>query len=106
MASSKATFALLVLAMLLVSQVQASSLVTGSKAVDVQKNKGGRIQPQSCTNLCNYRCSQTQYHKPCIKYCNLCCQKCLCVPPGFYGNKQVCPCYNNMKNARGGPKCP
>ncbi|KAK9273293.1 hypothetical protein L1049_018100 [Liquidambar formosana] len=35
-----------------------------------------------------------------------CCAKCLCVPPGTYGNKQVCPCYNNWKTKRGGPKCP
>ncbi|KAJ0098421.1 hypothetical protein Patl1_21912 [Pistacia atlantica] len=24
----------------------------------------------------------------------------------FYGNKQVCPCYNNWKTKEGGPKCP
>ncbi|CAB4290004.1 unnamed protein product [Prunus armeniaca] len=35
-----------------------------------------------------------------------CCAKCLCVPPGTYGNKQFCPCYNNWKTKRGGPKCP
>ncbi|XXG87645.1 hypothetical protein AAC387_Pa11g2280 [Persea americana] len=33
-------------------------------------------------------------------------KKCLCVPPGFYGNKSVCPCYNNWKTKNGGPKCP
>ncbi|CAL1392130.1 unnamed protein product [Linum trigynum] len=32
--------------------------------------------------------------------------KCLCVPPGYYGNKAVCPCYNNWKTQQGGPKCP
>ncbi|KAJ6700077.1 GIBBERELLIN-REGULATED PROTEIN 13 [Salix purpurea] len=35
-----------------------------------------------------------------------CCAKCLCVPAGTYGNKQSCPCYNNWKTKRGGPKCP
>ncbi|GFY87027.1 GAST1 protein homolog 4 [Actinidia rufa] len=25
---------------------------------------------------------------------------------GFYGNKGVCPCYNNWKTKEGGPKCP
>uniref|UniRef100_M1BQ26 Gip1 n=1 Tax=Solanum tuberosum TaxID=4113 RepID=M1BQ26_SOLTU len=35
-----------------------------------------------------------------------CCKTCLCVPPGFYGNKGVCPCYNNWKTKEGGPKCP
>ncbi|KAI5683766.1 hypothetical protein M9H77_04994 [Catharanthus roseus] len=53
-----------------------------------------------------WRCSQTQYKKPCLFFCQKCCRKCLCVPPGFYGNKQVCPCYNNWKTKRGGPKCP
>ncbi|KAG5416324.1 hypothetical protein IGI04_003891 [Brassica rapa subsp. trilocularis] len=27
-------------------------------------------------------------------------------PQGTYGNKQVCPCYNNWKTQLGGPKCP
>ncbi|KAL2941984.1 Gibberellin-regulated protein 6 [Bienertia sinuspersici] len=30
----------------------------------------------------------------------------LVCPPGTYGNKQLCPCYNNWKTKRGGPKCP
>ncbi|PKI77987.1 hypothetical protein CRG98_001607 [Punica granatum] len=55
---------------------------------------------------CSRRCSRTQYHKPCMFFCQKCCRKCLCVPPGFYGNKQVCPCYNNWKTKEGGPKCP
>ncbi|OMO96012.1 Gibberellin regulated protein [Corchorus capsularis] len=24
----------------------------------------------------------------------------------YYGNKAVCPCYNNWKTKEGGPKCP
>ncbi|PNY07544.1 gibberellin-regulated protein 4-like [Trifolium pratense] len=24
----------------------------------------------------------------------------------YYGNKAVCPCYNNWKTQQGGPKCP
>ncbi|CAN1228418.1 Gibberellin-regulated protein 6 [Linum perenne] len=39
-------------------------------------------------------------------FCQKCCTKCLCVPPGTYGNKQVCPCYNQWKTREGGPKCP
>ncbi|KAG2318102.1 hypothetical protein Bca52824_021224 [Brassica carinata] len=46
------------------------------------------------------------YKKPCLLFCNKCCAKCLCVPPGTYGNKEVCPCYNNWKTMLGGPKCP
>ncbi|XP_008392374.1 protein GAST1-like isoform X2 [Malus sylvestris] len=66
----------------------------------------GSLQPQECGPRCTTRCSNTQYKKPCLFFCQKCCAKCLCVPPGTYGNKQFCPCYNNWKTKRGGPKCP
>ncbi|KAK6945205.1 Gibberellin regulated protein [Dillenia turbinata] len=66
----------------------------------------GSLQPQECAPRCTMRCSKTAYKKPCMFFCQKCCAKCLCVPPGTYGNKQVCPCYNNWKTKRGGPKCP
>ncbi|XP_052179341.1 gibberellin-regulated protein 6-like [Diospyros lotus] len=66
----------------------------------------GSLKSYQCSPECNRRCSQTQYKKPCLFFCNKCCAKCLCVPPGYYGNKSVCPCYNNWKTKRGGPKCP
>ncbi|CAN6444139.1 unnamed protein product [Victoria cruziana] len=66
----------------------------------------GSLHPQECTPRCNIRCSATAYKKACLFFCNKCCATCLCVPPGTYGNKQVCPCYNNWKTKRGGPKCP
>ncbi|KAL2565346.1 hypothetical protein AAZV13_19G102100 [Glycine max] len=66
----------------------------------------GSLKPQECGPRCTARCSNTQYKKPCLFFCQKCCAKCLCVPPGTYGNKQVCPCYNNWKTKRGGPKCP
>ncbi|KAI3440604.1 uncharacterized protein J3R85_003376 [Psidium guajava] len=66
----------------------------------------GSLKSYQCSGQCSRRCKQTQYKKPCLFFCNKCCAKCLCVPPGFYGNKQVCPCYNNWKTKRGGPKCP
>ncbi|KAE9619736.1 putative gibberellin regulated protein [Lupinus albus] len=66
----------------------------------------GSLQPQECSPRCAERCSNTQYKKPCLFFCEKCCAKCLCVPPGTYGNKQVCPCYNNWKTKEGGPKCP
>ncbi|KAG1365566.1 gibberellin-regulated protein 6 [Cocos nucifera] len=76
-----------------------------------KKSQRGRYGPGSlknyqCPGECSRRCSRTQYHKPCMFFCQKCCRKCLCVPPGFYGNKQVCSCYNNWKTKRGGPKCP
>ncbi|KAL5743815.1 hypothetical protein ACOSP7_026679 [Xanthoceras sorbifolium] len=66
----------------------------------------GSLQPQECGPHCSTRCSKTQYKKPCLFFCQKCCAKCLCVPAGFYGNKESCPCYNNWKTKRGGPKCP
>ncbi|XP_010056457.2 protein GAST1 [Eucalyptus grandis] len=66
----------------------------------------GSLKPQECGPRCTGRCSKTQYKKPCMFFCQKCCAKCLCVPPGTYGNKQLCPCYNNWKTKRGGPKCP
>ncbi|VVA29908.1 PREDICTED: gibberellin-regulated [Prunus dulcis] len=66
----------------------------------------GSLKSYQCPSQCTRRCSQTQYHKPCMFFCQKCCAKCLCVPPGSYGNKAVCPCYNNWKTQQGGPKCP
>ncbi|XP_078433197.1 gibberellin-regulated protein 6-like isoform X2 [Wolffia australiana] len=66
----------------------------------------GSLKTFQCGGECSRRCLHTQYKKPCLFFCNKCCAKCLCVPPGFYGNKGVCPCYNNWKTKRGGPKCP
>uniref|UniRef100_A0A0V0GKK4 Uncharacterized protein n=1 Tax=Solanum chacoense TaxID=4108 RepID=A0A0V0GKK4_SOLCH len=66
----------------------------------------GSLHPQDCLPKCTYRCSNTQYRKPCMFFCQKCCATCLCVPKGVYGNKQSCPCYNNWKTQEGKPKCP
>ncbi|KAL6619340.1 hypothetical protein ACP70R_034479 [Stipagrostis hirtigluma subsp. patula] len=66
----------------------------------------GSLQPQECGGRCAARCSATAYRKPCVFFCEKCCAACLCVPAGTYGNKESCPCYNNWKTKRGGPKCP
>ncbi|XP_038700905.1 gibberellin-regulated protein 4 [Tripterygium wilfordii] len=66
----------------------------------------GSLKSFQCPKECDRRCKQTQYHNACILFCNKCCKKCLCVPPGYYGHKEVCSCYNNWKTKEGGPKCP
>ncbi|KAK8473852.1 hypothetical protein PHAVU_001G268150 [Phaseolus vulgaris] len=66
----------------------------------------GSLKPEECPGACEVRCSKTRVKKACLFYCNLCCDKCLCVPSGTVGNKEECPCYNNWKNENGGPKCP
>ncbi|XP_058107601.1 gibberellin-regulated protein 6-like [Magnolia sinica] len=76
----------------------------------VRKNKHGHrhsgFSQAECPGACSFRCSKTQHHKPCMFFCQKCCFKCRCVPPGTYGHKEVCPCYNNWKTQTGGPKCP
>ncbi|CAN1162950.1 Gibberellin-regulated protein 6, partial [Linum perenne] len=66
----------------------------------------GSLKSYQCPSRCSKRCSKTSHHKPCMFYCQKCCSKCLCVPPGYDGNKAVCPCYNNWKTQQGAPKCP
>ncbi|KAG1342494.1 gibberellin-regulated protein 6 [Cocos nucifera] len=78
----------------------------GEYLLDKASYGPGSLKSSQCPSQCSRRCSKTQYHKPCMFYCQKCCMKCLCVPPGFYGNKGACPCYNNWKTKRGGPKCP
>ncbi|CAL1391026.1 unnamed protein product [Linum trigynum] len=95
----RCSMVLLLLLMVLVLS-QETQLVSGSSMTQ------GSLRPQECGGRCSARCSATSYKKPCMFYCQKCCAKCLCVPPGTYGNKQSCPCYNNWKTKRGGPKCP
>ncbi|XP_031374722.1 gibberellin-regulated protein 12-like [Punica granatum] len=66
----------------------------------------GSLTAAQCPGACAFRCSATSHRKPCLFFCNKCCQKCLCVPSGTYGHKEECPCYNNWKTQEGKPKCP
>ncbi|XP_051139536.1 peamaclein-like [Andrographis paniculata] len=59
-----------------------------------------------CVENCDRRCSNAGYRERCLQYCGICCDKCHCVPPGTFGNKDACPCYRDFKNSKGGPKCP
>ncbi|CAE5969844.1 unnamed protein product [Arabidopsis arenosa] len=42
----------------------------------------GSLTIGQCPAACNVRCSATSHKKPCLFYCNYCCNKCLCVPSG------------------------
>ncbi|KAI8014224.1 Gibberellin-regulated protein 12 [Camellia lanceoleosa] len=66
----------------------------------------GSLTKAQCPAACAKRCSATSHLNNCLMFCNLCCDKCLCVPSGTYGHKEECPCYNNWKTKKGGPKCP
>ncbi|XP_016457638.2 gibberellin-regulated protein 6 [Nicotiana tabacum] len=98
--------AVLFLALFAMSILATTVLATNGKHHHSKKYGPGSLNPSQCQPQCTRRCSKTQYHKPCMFFCQKCCNKCLCVPPGFYGNKSVCPCYNNWKTKEGGPKCP
>ncbi|GLJ27787.1 hypothetical protein SUGI_0545350 [Cryptomeria japonica] len=74
---------------------------------DVGDNSYGGVKAHiDCDKECNRRCSKASLHNRCLKYCRICCEKCNCVPPGTYGYGDVCPCYANLKNSKGGHKCP
>ncbi|KAK1290183.1 Gibberellin-regulated protein 4 [Acorus calamus] len=111
MARSYALLILVIAAAILM--VEAKGVTEASHQIqgEYQLHRGGQYGPGSlkssqCPSQCQRRCGKTQYKKPCLFFCQKCCNACLCVPPGYYGNKQVCPCYNNWKTKRGGPKCP
>ncbi|CAJ1946982.1 unnamed protein product [Sphenostylis stenocarpa] len=100
----------LIIALIAISMLQTMVVAShghgGHHYNDKTKFGPGSVKSYQCPSQCTRRCSRTQYHKPCMFFCQKCCRKCLCVPPGYYGNKAVCPCYNNWKTKRGGPKCP
>ncbi|XP_021291630.1 gibberellin-regulated protein 12-like, partial [Herrania umbratica] len=68
--------------------------------------KEGSLHLEDCPKACDVRCSKTHHRKPCLFFCDYCCKRCLCVPSGTYGNREECPCYNNIKTKEGKNKCP
>ncbi|MQM17681.1 hypothetical protein Taro_050656 [Colocasia esculenta] len=81
-------------------------LAMESQRTALQEEKALSAQNVECAPACDFRCSATSHKKPCLFFCNMCCNKCLCVPSGTWGHKEECPCYNNWKTQEGGPKCP
>ncbi|ONK59931.1 uncharacterized protein A4U43_C08F12420 [Asparagus officinalis] len=59
-----------------------------------------------CDSKCKVRCSKAGVQKRCLYFCGICCEKCHCVPPGTYGNKDACPCYRDLLSSKKTPKCP
>ncbi|XP_011071641.1 gibberellin-regulated protein 4-like [Sesamum indicum] len=102
--ANKLTALILLLAFIAISTL--TSTVAAQYHLDRNRYGPGSLKIYQCPSECARRCKQTQYKKACLTFCNKCCNKCLCVPPGYYGNKAVCPCYNNWKTKEGGPKCP
>ncbi|WOG82348.1 hypothetical protein DCAR_0101512 [Daucus carota subsp. sativus] len=74
----------------------------------LQVSMGGKYscKPEECPSRCAYRCSAASAKERCLDTCNDCCLKCLEVPPGTWGHKDLTPCYNSLKTKKGQPKCP
>ncbi|XP_022889850.1 gibberellin-regulated protein 14-like [Olea europaea var. sylvestris] len=61
----------------------------------------------NCKGLCNHRCSLHSRPKICLRACGTCCVRCKCVPPGTFGNRELCgKCYTDMTTHGNKTKCP
>ncbi|XP_047052381.1 protein RSI-1-like [Lolium rigidum] len=90
-----------------IAEHKASASRTEEQRQDNEHQGGhGSLKIYECKPKCDYRCSDTKYRKPCLFFCNKCCRTCLCVPSGFYGNREECACYNDWKTKEGEHKCP
>ncbi|KAL2539517.1 Uncharacterized protein Adt_00495 [Abeliophyllum distichum] len=60
-----------------------------------------------CDGLCNHRCSLHSRPNLCLRACGTCCVRCKCVPPGTFGNRELCgKCYTGMTTHHNKTKCP
>ncbi|CAN4088245.1 unnamed protein product [Withania somnifera] len=60
-----------------------------------------------CGGLCKYRCSLHSMPNICFRACGTCCVRCKCVPPGTFGNREMCgKCYAEMTTHGNKTKCP
>ncbi|XP_047950052.1 snakin-1-like [Salvia hispanica] len=60
-----------------------------------------------CGGLCKKRCSLHSRQNTCLRACGTCCARCKCVPPGTFGNREMCgTCYTNMTTHGNKSKCP
>lgn len=60
-----------------------------------------------CPRLCAERCKKHSRLRQCKRVCVTCCTRCKCVPPGTYGNREMCgKCYTDMTTHGNRPKCP
>ncbi|XP_059670205.1 gibberellin-regulated protein 14 [Cornus florida] len=60
-----------------------------------------------CIPPCTERCKNQSRKGLCLRACMTCCDRCKCVPPGTYGNREKCgKCYTDMTTRGDKPKCP
>ncbi|XP_042381773.1 gibberellin-regulated protein 12-like isoform X3 [Zingiber officinale] len=86
---------LVFLVLILFASMAASTMDVAAEDLGVnlakrqQKHKHSGFSQAECPGACQYRCSKTAYKKPCLFFCQQCCFKCRCVPPGTYAHKEV-----------------
>ncbi|XP_004509878.1 snakin-2-like [Cicer arietinum] len=105
---------LLVMTFLLFCMAQASSVDSSVHIQDQFTNfelvKGPNrrlLAFVDCGRRCSVRCSMHSRPKVCMRACGTCCIRCKCVPPGTYGNREICGrCYTDMTTHGNKPKCP
>ncbi|XP_073130250.1 snakin-2-like [Henckelia pumila] len=82
-----------------------------SSDVGIERVKGAanrRLLPYiDCGGLCKARCSLHSRPNLCARACGTCCARCKCVPPGTFGNRELCgTCYTDMTTHANKTKCP
>ncbi|KAK9117039.1 hypothetical protein Sjap_015986 [Stephania japonica] len=79
------------------------SLLLLSFTYEVSNVEGGI----DCGGLCGVRCGAHSRPNVCMRACGTCCARCGCVPPGTYGNREMCGrCYTDMTTHDNKTKCP
>ncbi|XP_039691244.1 gibberellin-regulated protein 14 [Medicago truncatula] len=62
---------------------------------------------EDCIPLCYVRCKLHLRKVECMTQCMTCCDRCQCVPPGTYGNREKCgKCYTDMRTFLDEIMCP
>ncbi|KAG0471835.1 hypothetical protein HPP92_016381 [Vanilla planifolia] len=62
---------------------------------------------EECPVACKARCRLHSRQGLCNRVCMTCCKKCKCVPPGTYGNREMCgACYTEWTTHGNRSKCP
>ncbi|CAN1151302.1 Gibberellin-regulated protein 14 [Linum perenne] len=75
--------------------------------LDSSEGKDRFLSSVDCGPKCNARCSKHSRPNVCVRACTTCCYRCSCVPPGTYGNRELCGrCYTDMTTHGKRLKCP
>ncbi|KAL8135681.1 gibberellin-regulated protein 1 [Apium graveolens] len=102
MAISKSviTFIFLMISLIILMQVVHGDEMT------ITSTGRSLLEKIDCGAKCAERCKLSGRPNLCHRACGTCCERCSCVPPGTYGNYDVCPCYANLTTTGGKKKCP